>query len=122
PRFSRSAAITSDPATSRYPAIPGGVRGVRGGDAALAQTAHASRDGSDGALTNVDGSKSAEGMPKTVLIPPRITLGPATTDPPFNISPKQDRLGLILAAFLIPLGAVAFGFAIWLYASRHSHD
>jgi len=53
----------------------------------------------------------------TWAMPPRITLGPATTDPPFN-APKQERLGLIAAALLIPLGAVAFGFAIWLYSQR----
>jgi eukaryotic-like serine/threonine-protein kinase len=54
----------------------------------------------------------------TLLMPPRITLGPATTDPPVHPGPRQDRIGLIVAALMIPLGAVAFGFAIWLYSQR----
>jgi serine/threonine protein kinase len=56
----------------------------------------------------------------TMAIPPRITLGPATTDPPVSASPKQERVGLIVAALMIPLGAVAFGFAIWLYSEREA--
>ncbi len=65
------------------------------------------------------GANEAPLPPKTLVIPPRITLGPATTDPPIvSAGQRKERVGLILAAILIPLGALAFGFAIWLYAKR----
>ena len=47
-----------------------------------------------------------------------MTLGPATTDPP-ETSPQNERLGRLAAAVLIPFGAVAFAFTIWLYMNRH---
>ena len=50
--------------------------------------------------------------------PGRMTLGPATTDPP-ETSPQNERLGRLAAAVLIPFGAVAFAFTIWLYMNRH---
>ena len=75
--------------------------------------------GGVGFVTTAPATTPAGAKPAaTLAIPPRITLGPATTDPPVHSGPRQDRIGLIVAALMIPLGAVAFGFAIWLYSQR----
>ena len=71
-----------------------------------------------GFVTTAPAMPGGPGPAPTLAIPPRITLGPATTDPPVSASPKQERVGLIVAALMIPLGAFAFGFAIWLYSQR----
>jgi eukaryotic-like serine/threonine-protein kinase len=44
-----------------------------------------------------------------------ITLGPATTDPDVR---QNERLGKLAAAVLIPVGALAAGFSIWLFVHR----
>jgi serine/threonine-protein kinase len=53
--------------------------------------------------------------------PGRMTLGPATTDPP-ETSPQNERLGRLAAAVLIPFGAIAFAFTIWLYMNRRPSE
>jgi serine/threonine-protein kinase len=63
----------------------------------------------------------AAGAPPTHRVPASdrraITLGPATTDPPER-SPQNERLGRLAAAVLIPVGALAAGFSIWLFVRR----
>ncbi len=55
---------------------------------------------------------------KTLVMEPSVTLEPASRDLGRERDRGRDRIGLILAAIFIPLGAAAFGFAIWLYAKR----
>lgn len=58
--------------------------------------------------------------------PPRSSLGPAMSLPPPAAARRQERIGILVAAVLIPLGALAFGAAIWLYAkttrARAAHE
>jgi serine/threonine protein kinase len=55
---------------------------------------------------------------QTLVMEPSVTLEPASRDLGRERDRGRDRIGLILAAIFIPLGAAAFGFAIWLYAKR----
>ncbi|NUP06117.1 MAG: serine/threonine protein kinase [Polyangiaceae bacterium] len=70
------------------------------------------------------------GVGSTIVMPPQIDLPPIPAPPvptrlpagPVADGKRTERIGLILAAFLIPIGVLAFAFAIWLYAKRASAD